>query len=62
MKTYRQQQLENAQTELNKARGIWNNPKSSKKAKRGAAEDIEFWSNKTAFLTNVKFGVFEDER
>ena len=31
-------------------------------ARRDAAENLEFWTNKTAFLSNIYRGAFWDER
>jgi hypothetical protein len=50
---YRQEQLETARRESAAARDRYNTAKT-KGAKRDAAEDLEFWSNKVAFLTHAK--------
>ena len=47
--------------DLTAARARYNAAKTQK-ARRNAAEDIEFWSNKTAFFSNIYHGAFEDER
>lgn len=59
--TYRETQLKIAEAELTAARARYNAAKTQK-ARRNAAEDIEFWSNKTAFFSNIYHGAFEDER
>lgn len=59
--TYRQTELENANKELAAARIRMSTAKTNK-ARREAAEDIEFWSSKTAFFSNIHQGAFQDER
>lgn len=54
--TYRQTELTNARGEMDKARAAYEKAKSrgwSAKA-RDAAETLEFWGNKVAFLSHVK--------
>lgn len=55
MNTTQQAQLTEATTETAKARQMYEAAKTNK-ARRAAAEDIEFWSNKSAFLGSVKVG------
>lgn len=61
MLTYRQQQLSNAQEQVKIARATLETA-TTKKAKREAAEVLEFWTNKTAFLSNLRYPAFDDER
>lgn len=61
MNTYREQQLQYAQSKLNAARAALAAAKTNI-ARRDANEEIEFWSNKTAFFTNVAHGQFPDEK
>lgn len=61
MKTYRQQQIEKATSELNQARQQYKQA-TSKKSKMQADENMSFWSNKLAFFENIKYGAFEDEK
>jgi len=48
--TYREKQLERARKEQEKAR------------KAQDWELVEFWGNKVAFLENLRYGQFEDEK
>lgn len=57
MNTTQQAQLNEAITETQNARQAHEAAKTQK-ARRAAAEDIEFWSNKSAFLSNVKTAPF----
>lgn len=50
---YRNEQLTAARNEVTNARSAYETAKT-KKARRDAAEALEFWTNKTAFLSNVK--------
>lgn len=59
--TYRQTQLAKAETELSAARTAYASARS-KKARLEADENIQFWSNKVAFLSSVHYGAFEDEK
>jgi hypothetical protein len=49
---YRATTLENARHEYQAARERWNTAKT-RKAKRDADEDLEFWGNKVAFLIHA---------
>ena len=51
--TYRQTELANARAKSAEARAAYA-AATTKRAKRDAAEAIEFWGNKAAFLANVK--------
>lgn len=51
--TCRAEQLEAATKEADAARFAYETART-KKAKREAAEDLEFWTNKTAFLTHAR--------
>jgi hypothetical protein len=51
--TYRNEELAKARTEEKAARDRYQTAKTTK-ARRQAAEELEFWSNKTAFLANVR--------
>lgn len=59
--TYREQQLQIAEDKVNWWRSCYKHAKSQR-ARRDAAENLEFWTNKTAFLTNIHHGAFWDER
>jgi hypothetical protein len=59
--SYRQTELARARTEQAAARCRYDMA-VTRKAKREAASDIEFWGNKAAFLSNIRFGAFDDER
>lgn len=50
---YREEQLATARAESAKAREVFNTAKS-RKIRLAAAEDLEFWSNKTAFLEHAR--------
>jgi len=50
---YQAEQLWNAQAESRNAHERYDAAKT-KTARRTAAEDLEFWNNKVAFLANVK--------
>lgn len=50
---YKAEQLWNAQAESRSARERYNTART-KTARRAAAEDLEFWSNKVAFLSSAK--------
>lgn len=57
--TYRAAELENARAELAKWRAVYqglsfDKTRAEKKRKHDAAEQIEFWGNKVAFLTHAK--------
>lgn len=51
--TYKADELEKARAESARARARYE-AATTKKAKREAAENLEFWTNMTAFMTNVK--------
>lgn len=59
--TYRKEQLEIAEEKVAWWRSCYNTAKSTR-ARRDAAENLEFWTNKTAFLSNIYRGAFWDER
>lgn len=50
---YRMTQLDNAYWQQREARARFDNAKT-KSARREAAEDLEFWGSKVAFLSNPK--------
>lgn len=50
---YRLTQLDNAYWQQKQARSRFETAKT-KKARREAAEDLEFWGSKVAFLSNPK--------
>ncbi len=51
--TYRTTELANAKNEQAKARTAYESQPKFNKAKREAAEQLEFWGNKVAFLSNA---------
>lgn len=51
--TYRTQELEHARKEADAARAHYEIAKTAGE-KRARAEDLEFWTNKTAFLSHAK--------
>jgi hypothetical protein len=50
---YHSEQLATAKAEWTKARVAYDQAKT-RKAKRDADEDLQFWGNKVAFLTHAK--------
>ena len=60
-KTYRQQQIEIATTGRKEALEALAAAKTNRQ-RRDARDLIEFWGNKLAFLTNLKCGLFGDEK
>jgi hypothetical protein len=50
---YRNEQLTTAKAEWTNARVAYDQAKT-RKAKRDADEDLQFWGNKVAFLTHAK--------
>ncbi len=59
--TYREAQIKNAETKISEARKALETA-TGKITRRDLMEEIEFWSNKLAFLTNLKYGLFADEK
>jgi len=59
--TYRKQQTENAKQKLEAARAALSVARTKAQV-TDANDEIEFWSNKLAFFTNIYIGAFPDER